>query len=75
MSLLLDVNKVKEVLLSDGWHLIADNSLDFDAYEFVYDEHVIYNDRHGAPSTGFMFTDPNGTVISGPASSIQAIKF
>ncbi len=36
MSLAIDVDRVKEVLLPDGkWHEVAGDSFELDAYEFV----------------------------------------
>jgi hypothetical protein len=36
MSLAIDVDHVREVLLSDGeWHRVADGSFELDSYEYV----------------------------------------
>ena len=35
MSLAIDVEKVKAVLLSDGWHEIMPKSFSIDSYEFL----------------------------------------
>ena len=36
MSLAIDVDKVEKVLLADGWHVVSNQSLTMDAYEFVW---------------------------------------
>jgi hypothetical protein len=33
MSLYIDVDRVSSVLLADGWHAVAEDSFDLDAYE------------------------------------------
>jgi hypothetical protein len=35
MSLYINPGKVTAVLLADGWHDVADDSFDLDAYEYV----------------------------------------
>lgn len=35
MSLAIDIDRVAEVLLTDGWHRVADNSFELDAYEYL----------------------------------------
>ena len=35
MSLYIKTDKIKRVLLIDGWHIIVDNSFYTDAYEFM----------------------------------------
>jgi hypothetical protein len=36
MSLAIDVDIIEKVLLSDGWHEVADGSLQVDAYEYIH---------------------------------------
>ena len=36
MSLMINVQRVKEVLLPDGWHEVANSSFDMDAYEYSF---------------------------------------
>ncbi len=38
MSLALDVSRVEQVLLMDGWHRVANASFELDAYEFIHAE-------------------------------------
>lgn len=40
MSLYIDVDKVAEALLADGWHAVTDGSFDLDSYEFHHGDHV-----------------------------------
>lgn len=54
MSLWIDVDKVKEVLLSDGWHTVEKESFDTDSYELHHGEHVVVagGSVPGVPHTG-----------------------
>ena len=89
LSLFIRVDDVTEVLLADGWH-VCDfdcrrtnsqiendaSSFDIDAYEFL-DEWWNWNDdkvmlKYNGGS-GFAFRE-NGITISGPVSSIMAVK-
>ncbi|OQB75657.1 MAG: hypothetical protein BWX92_02532 [Deltaproteobacteria bacterium ADurb.Bin135] len=85
MSLSININKVTDVLLADGWHKVK--SFDLDSYEYVDPEWFeSYNQKwilhKGGESkitaTGFVFIsdDPTeyGVTIKGPLSSIIAIK-
>jgi hypothetical protein len=36
MSLAIDVDIIEKVLLSDGWHKVADASFQADTYEYVH---------------------------------------
>lgn len=38
MSLAIDVDRVREVLLADGWHQVVNNSFEMDAYEYERSE-------------------------------------
>jgi hypothetical protein len=89
MSLAIDIDKVYEVLLPDGWHKVANNSFYLDAYEYIH-QHPTRGSQldfgggegKGAPSTGFGFTEvlggvgdmPLETTIEGPVSSILAVR-
>jgi hypothetical protein len=35
MSLAIDIHRVAEVLLADGWHIVASQSFDLEAYEYI----------------------------------------
>ena len=41
MSLALDVSRVEQVLLMDGWHRVATASFELDAYEFIHDGRTV----------------------------------
>lgn len=88
MSLAIDVDKVKSVLLSDGqWYVVSKNSFTLDAYEFIWFSkfqdkkkdipcvmHAGGNSNISA--TGFSFLSKvEGGIISGPLSSIVAVKY
>jgi hypothetical protein len=38
MSLAIDVDIIEKVLLSDGWHEVADASFQVDTYEYVHED-------------------------------------
>ena len=83
MSLLIDVSKVKEILLPDGnWYKVK--GMYIDAYEFITynpDNDIVleYQSDNKDDYTGFsaVLTEDNSVgscVLSGPMSSIMAIK-
>jgi hypothetical protein len=74
MSLSIDVDKVRGVLLADGWHQVVGNSFDLDAYEYMHGDTLIHGGGEGGmKATGFRFKDANGPVY-GPLSSILAVR-
>lgn len=88
MSLAINIDDVTAVLIkgSDGWETVAPmgdkpeiSSFTLDSYEFVdsYDELLMGGGserQFGVSATGFGFTTPAGERISGPISSILAVK-
>lgn len=75
MSLDIQTNLVRAALLPDGWHEVADQSFDLDAYEFLEDRrHVLRGGQaDGVPSIGFYFHNPAGNKYMGPLTSILAV--
>ena len=82
MSLSIDIARVTDVLLEDGWHEVEDQSFDLDAYEYVqewenYGEKkslVIHPGGHaGVCRAGFLFKE-NGAVLMGPLTAILAVR-
>lgn len=84
MSLAINVNRVKEVLLADGWHKVSLDSFGLDAYEYVDTEEGqkpdVSNILHGGGqsnvcATGFCFLEEDtDLIIAGPLTAILAIK-
>jgi len=84
MSLAIRVDEVRAVLLSDGWHVVADDSFDLDRYEFTDGEElaIFVGDQSPlVPSTGFTFVEEHpvsrellGTRICGPLTALLAVK-
>jgi len=76
MSLAIDINKVDMVLLVDGWHEVANASFDLDAYEYAHEDRTLLEGGSipGLPTTGATWTEPDGTVIACPVTSILATK-
>ena len=76
MSLAIDVNKVDRVLLIDGWHEVANASFTLDAYEYADEDRMLLKGGKvaGVPTTGATWTEPDGTVIACPVTSILATK-
>jgi hypothetical protein len=54
MSLALDVSRVEQVLLMDGWHRVAHASFELDGYEFIHDGQLCSraNPRSSRPWVG-----------------------
>ena len=79
MTLLITAQAVSEVLLSDGWHAVDDQSFDIDEYEFIKqvesgNGEIIHGaGQYGICAAGFTFMS-NGKRISGPLTAIHAVK-
>jgi len=73
MSLALDVSRVEQVLLMDGWHRVANASFELDAYEFIHAGRTIIA---GQPtlisSMGGRWTEPDGSVSASFAASVRS---
>lgn len=76
MSLSISVDKVKQVLLADGWHKVIDGSFDLDAYEFLWNDEVLVGGGsvQGVPSTGAKWKEEDGSYIACPLTAILAVK-
>jgi hypothetical protein len=86
MSLAIDTDLVTDVLLSDGWHHVEDDSFDIDSYEYLdtwwneTDKSIL---KLGAgqepliPTRGFSFrekSDDKNVRTVGPLTSIIALR-
>jgi hypothetical protein len=74
MSLWIDVDDVRAVLLADGqWYEVAEKAgiaeFDLDSYEFHANGHALFNG-----GTGFWFITTAKSRIEGPMSSIVAVR-
>ncbi len=76
MSLAIDVHRVTDVLLADGWHHVLDGSFSLDAYEYMHEKECVLKGGNveGVPSTGAIWTAPSGEFIACPLTSILAVK-
>lgn len=75
MSLYIDVDKVTEVLLADGWHAVEDGSFDLDSYEYHHGDHMLHGGgNYGVCATGFTFRNADGHSMFGPLTAILAVK-
>jgi len=76
MSLAIDVNKVDMVLLLDGWHEVADDSLDLDAYEYAREGRILLEGGsvRGVPTIGATWKEPDGSCVACPITAILAVK-
>lgn len=87
MSLAIDIDKITEVLLVDGWHKVAMNkqgisTFDLDAYEYIQQrgEHkdplllLPGGNEQLVPATGFNFAESGGSIIYGPVTAILAVR-
>ena len=76
MSLSIDVNRVEKVLLADGWHHVAEQSFDLDAYEFVDEGVTVHGGgATGITATGYVFRTQKGAVIAGPLTAVLAVAY
>jgi hypothetical protein len=78
MSLRIDIDYVKSVLLADGWHPVYKESFDIDSYEFIQEANsrpmLIHSGEHSTCAAGFSFMEDEDTVISGPMTAILAVR-
>ena len=87
MSLEIDVEKIAEVLLADGWHkvsLVGDgrSSFGMDAYEFHEpdpEENPVPQEKGGQEQaisrSGARWTESDGSRVFCPVTSILAVKY
>ncbi len=77
MSLAIDVNRVDQVLLADGWHRVANRSFDLDAYEFMHEDRAVLTGGQVSlvPSTGATWAEADGSVVACPLTAILAVKW
>ena len=77
MSLAIEVDRVSQVLLSDGkWHKVKGKSFDLDAYEFMHENRMILGGGtvEGGPSTGATWQEPDGSFVVCPLTAVQAVR-
>jgi hypothetical protein len=63
------VEKVEQVLLNDGWHVVVDHS--FNVFPIEYNE-------NGTSSNGFVaakWKGTDGVLVICPLSSVLAVKY
>lgn len=85
MSLAIDVDHVTAVLLTDGWHTVADDSFNIDSYEFLWwgqgrkDRHdpvVLHGGgQSGVCAAGYGFRTPEGDYLAGPLTAILGVRY
>jgi len=77
VSLMIDTDLVVSVLLADGWHDVANNSFDFDAYEFHCPRQLgerFYPQPPEVCCTGATWVDGEGRRYYCPATSVLAVR-
>jgi hypothetical protein len=78
MGLAIDIDKIAEVLLTDGWHQVE--SFTLDAYEFIQRREgkepiVLYGGAQGGVcSTGATWKEKAGSFYC-PLSAILAVRY
>ncbi len=82
MSLAIELDYVKGVLLADGWHEVEEQSFYLDTFEFVWGvdaqgkPNVVHAAGAGGVSAGgFSFIDERGDRLFGPITSIIAVHY
>jgi hypothetical protein len=68
MSISVDIAAVRSVLLSDGWHRVAEKSFTVGPFHYVQGGTA----RAEGAAVGFRFKDDAGYVLTGPLSAILA---
>jgi len=75
MSLGLQLDEIRAVLLADRWHEVEAHSFLVDEYEFMDgNTAVARGDGQLITVAGFMFREPGGQIVAGPLSSIVAVQ-
>jgi hypothetical protein len=75
MSLGIQLEEIKQVLLADRWHEVEGSSFALDTYEFLEgNQAVARGDGQLITVVGFMFREPGGQIVAGPLSSILAVQ-
>jgi hypothetical protein len=77
MSLAIDVDRVEQVLLADGWHQVEGKSFALDAYEFIHDGREVFAGGRPSltPSTGATWRESDGSVLACPVTMVLAVKW
>ena len=83
MSTQVDVHRVREVLLIDGWHLVARTTFSVDKLLYVRSSEPPSPSAPQRPrvmneddqTLGFSFEEQDGPVIAGPLSAIHAVRY
>ena len=79
----IDVHRIAEVLLADGWHIVASSSFNFTPYKY-FEQHgrtphpVLEGGRYTAESissTAATWTETDGARVFCPFTSILAVKY
>jgi hypothetical protein len=77
MSLEIAPEEVIEVLLADGWHPVTPGTFSVDADHYIHAQTARF--RLGAPSgdytPGFLFEEFTGEWITGPLTSVLAVRY
>jgi hypothetical protein len=78
MSLYIEVDSVKAVLLADGWHNVVSKSFDLDAYEFHHEDQILLGggqeSKVGVPATGATWKESDNTQVACPLTAVLAVK-
>lgn len=75
MSAAISVDKVKTVLLADGWHDVAGASFTVGTYEYARSNAVApASGPPGDHPMGFGFREPSGDHLYGPLTAILAVR-
>ena len=77
MSLPIEVDRVSQVLLSDGkWHKVKGKSFDHAAFAFMRGNRLILGGEkvEGVPSTGATWQEPDGSFVVCPLTAVQAVR-
>lgn len=86
MSLAIDIDHVRAVLLAGSWYEVADASFGLDSYEYLWhsspearrrgDFQTVHGGGNsGVCATGFSFKTSDGDRLAGPLTAITAVRY
>ena len=79
MSLAIEIDDVRAVLLADGWHTVLGDSFNLDSYEYHWgDDGMHGGGDSGICSTGFSCDERDDAghthCLYGPLTSVLAVR-
>lgn len=75
MSLAIDIDKVRRVMVGGEWFEVTDKSFTLDAYEFMWGDELQHGGgQSGVCASGASWSSPGGRMFC-PLTAIQAVRY